>query len=135
MAAVVDSGILYAYYDRKDSWHERALALFRAEAGSLIVPAPVIPEVDHILGRRLGTAAQIVFYRGLTSGAYFVVDLPPAGYRRVQELNERFANLSLGFVDAAVVVISETLDLPRIATSDRRHFAPLATAFALELLP
>jgi predicted nucleic acid-binding protein len=53
----------------------------------------------------------------------------------VEELNRQFSDLDLGFVDAAVIAISEFLNLPRIATVDRRHFVPLATAFELELLP
>jgi predicted nucleic acid-binding protein len=53
----------------------------------------------------------------------------------VAELNQRFADIELGFVDAAVVALAETLGLSRIATTDRRHFEPLAAAFQLELLP
>jgi predicted nucleic acid-binding protein len=43
--------------------------------------------------------------------------------------------LDLGFVDAAIVALAETLKVPRIATTDRRHFTPLAARFALQLLP
>jgi uncharacterized protein len=135
LAIVLDSGILYAFYDRRDEWHERTVSLFGDEEGSLIVPAPTVPEVDYLLKKRLPLPARTDFYRGLAGGLYFIVDLPPEGYRRVEELNLRFADLSLGFVDAAVVAISETVGVPRIATTDRRHFAPLAAAFGLELLP
>jgi len=135
MTALLDAGILYASYDRRDTWHERAAAFIRTEDESLIVPAPVIPEVDHILRKRIGRKAQLDLYRGLASGHYFVVELPVEGYRRVEELNRQFADLSLGFVDAAVVAISEAIGLPRIATTDRRHFTPLAAALGLELLP
>jgi len=41
----------------------------------------------------------------------------------------------LGFVDGAIVALAETLGLRRIGTADRRHFAPLASALTLELLP
>lgn len=135
MAVLIDTGILYAYYDRSDSWHKRTLKLFQTEQGGLLVPAPVIPEVDHLLGNRLGKAAQAALYEGLSGGDYFVFDLPREKYSRVAELNQRFADLSLGFVDAAVMAISEVLELPRIATTDRRVFGPLAAAFSLQLLP
>ncbi|HUP47526.1 MAG TPA: hypothetical protein VNA04_01925 [Thermoanaerobaculia bacterium] len=71
----------------------------------------------------------------MVEGEYFVADLPQEKYGRVLELNERFASLDLGFVDAAVVALSEWLALPRIATADRRHFEPLAVALGLTLLP
>ena len=135
MAVLLDTGILYAYYDRSDSWHARALGLVRSEAGGLIVPAPVIPEVDHLLGARLGAKARAVFYRALVDGDYLVADLPHDRYSRVAELNRRFADLDLGFVDAAIVTIGEATGLARIATTDRRHFVPVAEALALELLP
>jgi len=135
VAVLLDTGILYAFYDRDDSWYKRSRALFEAEKHALIVPAPVIPEVDQLLGARLGSAAQLAFYEGLSSGHYFIADLPRDKYPRVMDLNRQFANLALGFVDAAIVAISEELQLPRIATTDRRDFVPLATALSLQLLP
>jgi len=132
---LLDTGILYAYYDRSDAWHRRAVGVLRAEDGGLVVPSPVLPEVDHLLGVRLGVKARLVFYDGLVEGHYFVADLPRENYSRVAELNQRFPDLELGFVDAAVVAISEALGLPRIATTDRRDFEPLAKALSLELIP
>jgi len=132
---LLDTGILYAYYDRSDAWHARAIAVVRAEAGQLIVPAPVVPEVDHLLGHRLGAKARQTFYRGLADGDYVVADLPHDRYARVAELNRQFAELDLGFVDAAVVAIAEAIGVPRIATTDRRHFLPLSQAFSLAILP
>ena len=52
---------------------------------------------------------------------YFVADLPREKYRRVKEINQQFDQLSLGFVDAAIVAISEILGLSQIATTDRPH--------------
>jgi len=132
---LLDTGILYAYYDRSDSWHARSLTLVRSESGGLIVPAPVIPEVDHLLGVRLGAKAREVFYRALVDGDYLIADLPHDRYARIVELNRRFADLDLGFVDAAVVTIGEVIGVSRLGTTDRRHFVPLAKALSFELLP
>lgn len=134
MAVVLDTGILYAYYDRDDRWHPPSRQLLETERGGLVVPAPVIPEVDHLLGHRLGTAAQEEFYRGLVAG-YFVADLPREGYDRVLDLNRRYRDLGLGFVDAAVLAIAERLGLGRIATADRRHFGAVRIDIPLELVP
>jgi predicted nucleic acid-binding protein len=135
MSVLLDTGIVYAYYDRSDRWHERARALIVAEQRGLILPAPVIPEVDHLLGVRLGAKSRQTFYAGIVAGAYLVIDLPRNGYARVADLNKRFDDLELGFVDAAIVTLAETLGLSRVATTDRRHFAPLAAACSLQLLP
>ena len=135
MAVLLDTGILYAYYDRSDAWHARALDVITRHARALVVPAPVIPEVDHLLGQRIGAKARKIFYKGLVDADYTVADLPHDRYARVAELNQRFADLDLGFVDAAVVAIAEVTGIPRIATADRRHFQPLAAALSLQLLP
>jgi hypothetical protein len=50
-------------------------------------------------------------------------------------INQQCEDLDLGFVDAAVVAIAEALRVRRIATTDLRHFAPLAARCSLELLP
>jgi uncharacterized protein len=135
MSVLLDTGIVYAYYDRSDQWHARARSLIIAEQRGLILPSPVIPEIDHLLGIRLGTKSRQTFYAGIVEGAYLVVDLPQSAYARVADLNRRFEDLALGFVDAAIAVLAETIGLSRVATTDRRHFGPLAAALSLELLP
>lgn len=135
MSVLLDTGIVYAYYDRSDGWHSRARALVQGEQRGLILPAPVVPEVDHLLGQRLGAKSRLTFYAGIIEGYYLIADLPKQSYGRVAELNRRFEDLDLGFVDAAVVALAETLGLSRIATTDRRHFDPLAAALSLQLVP
>ena len=135
MSVLLDTGIVYAYYDRSDGWHARARALLEGEQRGLILPAPVVPEVDHLLGQRLGPKSRLTFYGGIVEGYYLLVDLPRESYGRVADLNRRFEDLDLGLVDAGIVALAETLGLSRIATTDRRHFEPLAAAFSLELLP
>jgi uncharacterized protein len=135
VSLLLDTGVVYAYYDRSDSWHARARRLIQSEQRGLILPAPVIPEVDHLLGHRLGQRSRLTFYAGIVEGHYLVADVQPAGYARIAELNRQFADLDVGFVDAALIALAEALGLSRIATTDRRHFDPLAAAFSLELLP
>ena len=135
MVVVLDTGILYAYYDRADRWHPAAVELVAGHAGGLVVPAPVIPEVDHFLGARLGGEARQVFYAGLAGGHFFIADLSAAGYARVAVLDQQFAALQLGFVDAAVLAIAESLGVRRIATTDRRDLGAVAAELSLELVP
>ena len=95
----------------------------------------MIPEADYLPGHRLGGRSRLTLYRGIVEGYYLVADLPREGYARVAELNRQFADLDLGSVDVAVGALAEALGLSRIATTDRRHFEPLARALDLDLLP
>ncbi|WP_276957839.1 type II toxin-antitoxin system VapC family toxin [Allomeiothermus silvanus] len=131
---LLDSSILVAYYNRRDAWHSRAVGLLD-NLEVLLLPAPVIPEVDYFLGQRIGTAAQIALYEDIAAQVYQVVELSERGYQRVLQLNQQYQGLGLGFVDAAVIAIAEELGIGRIATLDRRHFGAIKARIALELLP
>lgn len=135
MAILLDTGVLYAYYDRRDTWHSASKQLIEAEVGGLIVPSPVIPEVDYLLGERLGLGAQKLFYQGLAEGSFFIAEVPQEGYPRILDLNEKYPALRLGFVDAAVMAVAEHLGLGRIGTTDRRHFGAVQGAIPFELFP
>lgn len=135
MALLLDTGIVYAYYDASDRWHEVAVQLLAREAGKLVLPGPAIPEVDHLLGVRLGREARRAFYQGLITGSYLVVELPQDAIARVAAIDRQFADLDLGFVDCAIAALAEARGVSRIATADRRHFEPLARVFGWELLP
>jgi uncharacterized protein len=135
MSVLLDTGIVYAYYDRSDRWHARARKLLQTEQRGLVLPAPVIPEIDHLLGVRLGAKSRLTFYEGLVGGYYLVADLPRDAYAVVADLNRRFEDLDLGFVDGAIAALAQTLGFSRIATTDRRHFEPIAAALSLQLVP
>ena len=135
MAVLLDTGVVFAGYDRRDKHHARARELLHAEARELMLPTPTIPEIDYLLDKHLGGAARAACLTSLGDGTFYLVDLPPAGYLRVAELYRRYADLQLGYVDAAVMTIAEHLDIGRIATFDRRHFGAVQLRVPLTLLP
>ena len=136
MALVIDSGVLYATLDASDGAHERCSAVLERARGARVVPAPVLTEVDWLCGRR----HRDVFASALgevDSGGLVVEDLLPEDYRRVRQLLETYADLRVGFVDAAVLAIVERLREPKLATLDHRHFSVMRPRHveALQLLP
>lgn len=56
---------------------------------------------------------------------------------RAVALGRRYADLDLGFVDAAVIAVCESLGETKVATLDRRHFGVVRPAHCerLRLLP
>jgi hypothetical protein len=71
-------------------------------AGDLVVLDPVIIETDHLLRARVGSEAARLFLRSLVEGEHRVTFLTPGLLRRAAELDERYADLDLGLVDAAL---------------------------------
>jgi uncharacterized protein len=101
------------------------------------VPAPVLVELDYLASRQRDRLAVTAMLDDIRSGAYEVEDLTPVDYRRVRELLDTYADLRVGFVDAAVLAIVERLREPKLATLDHRHFSVMRPRHveALELLP
>ncbi len=137
MALILDTGPLYASLDRSDQDHVACRALIEAAAEPLIIPAPVLVEVDYWIGQRLTPGALVALLADIEAGAYVVEDLTTSDYARVRELCDRYADADIGFVDAAVLAIVERLGESKLATLDRRHFGLLQPRHreSIELLP
>jgi len=97
----------------------------------------VLVEFDHFASRQSDRRAVKVLLDDIESGAYEVEDLLASDYRRVRELLTTYADLRVGFVDAAVLAIVERLRETKLATLDHRHFSVMRPRHvdALELLP
>lgn len=137
MALICDTGPLYAAMDRNDSDHEACAKLLAECSEPLLVPAPVVVELEWLASSRLGPDPFGSFLADFEAGDFAVVELVRADYERVRELLARYRDLTLGFVDAAVVALAERLNEPKLATLDHRHFPTVRPRHveALELLP
>jgi predicted nucleic acid-binding protein len=137
VALVLDTGPLYATLDRADAAHRQCRHLVELADEPLVIPSPVLVEVEYWIHRRLHVGALIALLDDVAQGAYLVEDLEPADYRRVREICDRYADADVGFVDAAVLAIVERLNEPKLVTLDRHHFGLLRPRHvdALSLLP
>lgn len=137
MALILDTGPLYASLDRSDGDHDRCRSLIELADEPLVIPAPVLVELDFLIHRSLHVGVLVALLDDIERGAYEVADLAPLDYRRVKEVCDRYADSDIGFVDAAVLAVVERLDEPKLATLDHRHFGALRPRHvdALRLLP
>jgi len=136
LALVIDSGVLYATLDGADGDHRTCSTLLESAREARVVPAPVLTEVDWLCGRRHRDVFAVALDE-VESGALVVEDMLPEDYRRTRQLLETYADLHVGFVDAAVLAIVERLREPKLATLDHRHFTVMRPRHveSLELLP
>ncbi len=137
MPVLVDTGVLLAIADRRDAWHQRALAFVAKEPRPFLVPATVLAEAAYLLNRNLGPQAEIAAIDSFLTGAFRLEPLTDGDLRRVRELLLRYHDLRLGLVDASVIAVAERLGITRIATVDRRDFSLVQPAHCkrFELLP
>lgn len=85
-------------------------------AAPAIVPSPILAEVDWHLRKRRKDMQRLL--RELGEGRYEYVEATLADVTRAAELDRKFADVGLGFVDAAVAAIAERLQIRRILTVD-----------------
>jgi hypothetical protein len=102
-----------------------------------VIPAPVLVELDYFLTRSFGPEPMARVLEDVKLGAFEVAALILADYERAGELMSTYAEMRIGFVDAAVLAIVERFREPKLATLDHRHFAAMRPRHipALELLP
>jgi predicted nucleic acid-binding protein len=137
MALVLDTGPIVALLDSSDPSHRPCVDLVEDLGEDLIVPAPVLVEVDYWLRKLFGHQPWDVLVSDVAEGAYRLHDLDVADLTRAAELERRYESLDLGFVDAAVVVTCERLGETKVATLDRRDFSVVRPRHCdgLRLLP
>jgi uncharacterized protein len=97
----------------------------------------VLVEVDHLLRRYTQDESFSAVLDQVQRGALVIEDLATADYERAAELMRTYADLEVGFVDCAVLAVTERLGEPKLATLDHRHFGTMRPRHveALELLP
>lgn len=108
--------------DRSDVDFRRCADLIENAGEPIVIPGPVIVEVDWLASRRLQPEAFLSLLTDIDESRVHVEQLHDTDYRRCRELIDRYRDLALGFVDAAVMSIVERLGETKLATLDQRHF-------------
>lgn len=137
MALVVDTGPLLAALDTNDRDHVRCSGFLAGAKEPIIVPAPVVVELEWMTTTRVGRDELDDFLDDVETGRVVVEPLGPADYARIRVLLRQYADFPLGLVDASVVAVCERLGERKVATLDHRHFGAIRPAHtrSLRLLP
>jgi uncharacterized protein len=118
---LVDTGPLVAAIDGRDSAHRVAAPLIAQLRRNAIIPTPVLVEVDHLARSRVGKGPTRAFFKATIGGEREIAYLSAGLLRRAGELDNRYADLNLGFVDTCLMAIAERHELP-ILTFDFADF-------------
>jgi predicted nucleic acid-binding protein len=124
---LVDTGPLVSALDARDSAHGVATALLGKLRRRAMIPTPVLAEVDHFVGKRVGGFAARTFLKQVADGLHSVAYISPGLFRRAVELDDRYADLDLGFADTCLMAIAERHELP-ILTFDFADFRATESA-------
>jgi len=98
-----------------------------------LIPCATVGELGYLVEERLGQHVLRAFLDDLDSGR-FTVDHGEGNQPRIRVLVERYADLPLGFVDAAVIACAERHG-GRVLTLDVRHFGVVAREGSITVVP
>ena len=129
----LDTSALYALLNRRDRAHAAAVAALESDPGPYLVPAVTLGEVAYLVEERLGIKVLDLLLADLESGAY-TLDCGEADLGRARQLVQRYEDLSLGYVHAAVIACAER-NGGRILTFDLRDFGVVAAEGTITILP
>ncbi len=136
MTLILDTGPIVAALNEGDPDHRRCADLL-AEAGDLLLPSPVLVEVDYWLVKLGGAKVWSDFVADIIRGVYRIAHPTDADLVRAADLEQTYADLDLGVVDACTIALCERLNETKVATLDRRHFSVVRPSHCshLTLLP
>jgi predicted nucleic acid-binding protein len=113
---VVDSGVLYAFFDPTDGQHGLAKNFMAANPPGLVTNVPVLSEVAYLLDYSVRDQCAFLRWAGeaLTIDNDTAADLP-----RIVNIMAKYADLPADFADASLVALCERAGIDRIATLDK----------------
>jgi hypothetical protein len=135
---VLDTGGLYAFLDSDDAAHEAARAVVDAEPGPFLMSPFVLAELDDLVQRRLGTAAECELLDDVDTGVYTLVPFGGDDMSVAANLVRQYADLGIGIADASVVAVAARYRCLDLFSVDERHFRavrPVRGGSAFRLLP
>lgn len=132
---VADTGAVYALVDSRDQNHQVLRALFESDPDAWVLPWAVIPEVDYLLGKRLGARVEEAFLGDLAEGRFAVAWGDEGDLLEAHRICRRHRSLRLGLVDAVVMAVAERLGAAAIATLDVRDFGAVKLKGEPKLYP
>lgn len=91
-------------------------------AGPFVLSPFVLAELDYMLAKRHGQAAQLSVLGEVADGAYEVAEFGRVEVKSATAVIRRYADLEVSLADASIVVLAEKHQVIDVLTFDARHF-------------
>ena len=122
---LLDTSGLLAAIDSSQRHHRECMAALIGAKGPLLLSPFVLAELDYLLARNIGHAAQQALLGEVVRGAYRIEPFDTDDVAAAAEILERFPHI--GLADASIVILAERHEVRDILTLDERHFRSLRT--------
>lgn len=89
---------------------------------TLLLPAPVLPELAYHLRRIGGAKLTAQAIRSIEKGRMMITHPISQDYLHAADILDKYYDSRIDFVDATIMSIAERMGVQRILTFDRRDF-------------
>jgi uncharacterized protein len=124
---LVDSSALLAALMPRETAHVQVRRFVEDEPGPFVLSPVILCEVDYLLLKRGGAAAEAAFLAEVAAGAYELAAFGQSDVGAAVAVIERYPDLEVGLPDASIVVLAGRYGTNRVLTLDERHFRSLRT--------
>jgi uncharacterized protein len=132
---VADTGAVYALVDSRNRNYRTLRTLFESDPDAWVLPWAILPEVDYLVGKRLGAKVEEAFLGDVAEGRFAVAWGDEGDLLEAYRICRRHHALRLGLVDAVVMAVAERLGASAIATLDVRDFGAVKLRGEPKLYP
>ena len=122
---LLDTSGLLSAIDASQRQHAACATALRKAAGPLLLSPFVLAELDYLLARRVGIAAQSALLDEVARGAYRLEPFAAEDIQAAKAVVDRYHDLKIGLADASIVVLAERHRARDVLTLDERHFRAL----------
>lgn len=132
---VADTSAILALMDVGHPHHVPLRSAFLADRENWVIPSAVLPELDYLSAKQLGSEAAAALRADLADGRYAVEWGEAGDLERALELGRAHSDLSFGLVDGIVMAMAERLEARAIATLDLRSFGAVTLKGGPDIWP
>ncbi|HUY08146.1 MAG TPA: PIN domain-containing protein [Candidatus Dormibacteraeota bacterium] len=125
---VCDTSGLVAYFDASDDHNAQASRIIEGDPGPFVVSPYVVAELDFLLAKRRGVAAELAALVELSGGAWELPSIAAGELHEACGVMGMHRDQNIGLADASMVVLARRYRMERILTLDQRHFRVMRTA-------
>jgi len=124
---LLDTSGLLAALVRNQRSHEPARAALEQASPPFVLSPFVLAELDYLIAREAGVAAELSLLAEVGTGAYELVPFLGDDVAAAMDVIDRYRDLGIGLADASMAVLADRYRTRQILTLDERHFRALRT--------
>ncbi len=124
---LADTSGLLALFNQREPRHDDVRSALSGVPAPIVVSPYVVAELDYLVGRRIGLAAELAVLRELRGPGYELAAMDAALLQTAADVIERYADQQIGITDASIVALAQQYRTDLVLTLDRRHFDVLRT--------